>query len=347
MRCLTLADGLSSAGGEVMFVCRAHDGHLADFIQARGYEAALLPIGPDCGDAGRGRYPAWLGDSEAADAAAVSAIARQFAPDWLIVDHYALGAGWEEAVRKAARLTMAIDDLADRPHSCDLLLDQNLGRQASDYVGLIPRHTELLAGSRYAILRPEFAELRHKALARRTAATPQSLLIALGGVDADDITGRTLELLKYCAPRPDIHITVVLGPTAPWCDRVRTITESMPWPTRLVIGAQDMAALIAEADVAIGGAGSSAWERCCLGLPTIMWVLAENQHVVADALVAAEAAVTLNPRENDRTIAAVISRFLLDGEGVLAMSRRAADIVDGAGCDRVLSAMGGVDVLGA
>src|SRR3546814_4941347 len=110
--------------------------------------------------------------------------------------HYALGAVWEEAVRKAARLTMAIDDLADRPHSCDLLLDQNLGRQASDYAGLIPRHTELLTGSRYAVLRPEFAELRDKALARRAAAAPRSLLIALGGVDADDITGRTLELLK-------------------------------------------------------------------------------------------------------------------------------------------------------
>src|SRR3546814_10755293 len=83
-------------------------------------------MGPDCGDAERGRYSAWLGDSEAADVAAVSAIARQFAPNWVIVDHYALGAVWEEAVRKAARLTMAIDDLADRPHSCDLLLDQNL-----------------------------------------------------------------------------------------------------------------------------------------------------------------------------------------------------------------------------
>src|SRR3546814_6368643 len=103
-------------------------------------------MGPDCGEAERGGYAAWLGDSEAADGAAVSAIARQFAPNWVIVDHYALGAVWEEAVRKAARLTMAIDDLADRPHSCDLLLDQNLGRQASDYAGLIPRHTELLTG---------------------------------------------------------------------------------------------------------------------------------------------------------------------------------------------------------
>src|SRR3546814_11278725 len=89
--------------------------------------------------------------------------------------------------------------------------------------------------------------------------------------------------------RSDSHITVVLGPTAPWRDRVRAITETMPWPTRLIIGAQDMAALIAEADVAIGAAGSSAWERCCLGLPTILWVLAANQPVVADPLVAADA----------------------------------------------------------
>lgn len=347
MRCLTLADRLRSAGGGSIFICREHGGHLADLIRSRGHVVELLPKGTAGGVTGELAHSAWLGDSQSADAAAVSALAESFAPDWIIVDHYGLDVTWEEAVGGPGRRIMAIDDLADRRHCCHILLDQNLGRQAADYDGLTPSHCRILTGARYALLRPEFVQCREQALARRTAARPKSLLIALGGVDADNVTGRTLHALQYGDLPDDLHITLVMGPAAPWRETIREMAAAMPSPTQLIVGAQNMATLMVEADAAIGAAGSTAWERCCLGLPTGMWVLADNQRLIAEALASAGAAVILDAAADDQQIGAAISRFLLDEAGLQAIAQTSAKIVDGAGCDRVLAAMGGADVIAA
>jgi UDP-2,4-diacetamido-2,4,6-trideoxy-beta-L-altropyranose hydrolase len=291
MRCLTLADALRERGAQSTFICRPHPGHLLDLIQQRGHTAKMLEFVDDAFSAPSDpSHAKWLGTDWASDAAQTQQALGEQVVDWLVVDHYALDRRWEQALRPHAPRIMAIDDLADRPHDCDLLLDQNLGRQAKDYGGLLSNQTQTLIGPAYALLRPEFAQWREHSLQRRAQPQLKNLLITMGGVDQANATGQVLDALTCCELPTDLRITVVMGPTAPWLAQVQAQAATMPRPTQVLTGVNNMAQLMAESDLCIGAAGGSAWERCALGLPTLVLILAANQHSGAMALQAYGAA---------------------------------------------------------
>ncbi len=132
MRCLTLANALRESGASCFFVCREHPGNLLELIREQGFEAIGLPL-PKTFESLHGKhsssrltYAGWLGDSWQRDAEQTLAALNGELADWLVVDHYALDSAWEESLRPACRRLLVIDDLADRDHRCDLLLDQNL-----------------------------------------------------------------------------------------------------------------------------------------------------------------------------------------------------------------------------
>lgn len=299
MRCLTLADALRTRGAKCVFICRSHIGNLSALIEARGYEVCLLPavdrrshfiIGS------QSTYMDWLGTSWADDAAqTLKALSlRSSSVEWLVVDHYALDVRWELAVRKSCKYLMAIDDLADRAHDCDLLLDQNLGRKLEDYAQLVPVCCSVLTGPQYALLRPEFASLRIESLERRASSQKLSrLLISMGGMDKDNATGAVLAALGDVSLPAECRITVVMGSQAPWLESVSCQVDALPWQAELLIDVQDMASLMTQSDLAIGAAGSTSWERCCLGVPTVLVVLADNQRSGAQALQNAGCVVLL------------------------------------------------------
>lgn len=290
MRCLTLADALCERGAKSTFICRPHDGHLLDLIRQRGHTVkALVPADDAFNAPANPTHANWLGTDWASDAVQTQHALGDQVVDWLVVDHYALDSRWEQVLRSHSRRIMVIDDLADRPHDCDLLLDQNLGRQAQDYGGLLSRHTHTVIGPAYALLRPEFAQWRERSLQRRTQPTLKNLLITMGGVDQANATGQVLEALSRCELPTDLRITVVMGPTAPWLAQVQGLAVAMPRPTQVLAGVSNMAQLMAENDLCIGAAGSTNWERCCLGLPCLLLVLADNQQTSADALAEANA----------------------------------------------------------
>ncbi|MWJ27632.1 UDP-2,4-diacetamido-2,4,6-trideoxy-beta-L-altropyranose hydrolase [Halomonas sp. ZH2S] len=348
MRCLTLATALREQGAACHFLCREHSGHLIDMIEARDFTAHRLtmPRQTDCAARESDGQPAhahWLGTSWQADAEACRPVLAHLAPDWLVVDHYALDARWEEAVLPESTRLMVIDDLADRPHRADLLLDQNLGRDVADYAHWVPANCQVLTGPHFALLRPEFAALRKVSLARRHQHPPfKRLLISLGGVDKDNVTGQVLSALRDCDLPPALDIEVVMGATAPWLDEVRHAALTMPWPTNVVVNISDMAQRMADADLAIGAAGSTSWERCCLGLPTLMIVLAENQRQVASALDNLGAAKLLGPVD---VIAETLPSLLnkLGSSALFEMSKTAATLVLGSGTEEVLAEMEQVD----
>ena len=301
MRCLTLADALKAQGVECHFISREHPGHLMEIIRQRGYVVAVLPAKPSASPSdahsprcvGEPAHAPWLGCDWQTDAQQTGTILATLQPDWLVVDHYALDQRWEVALQPHYRKLLVIDDLADRPHHCNLLLDQNLGRRPEDYVGLVPAECEVLAGPQYALLRPEFAELRPYSLQRRQQPQLKQLLVTMGGVDAPNATGQVLQALKDCPLPQDCRITVVMGAAAPWLAQVRDVAAQMPWPAEVLVNVNDMARCMADSDLAIGAAGSTSWERCCLGLPTLLLVLAENQAPGAQALDASGAAVLI------------------------------------------------------
>lgn len=345
MRCVTLADALAAHGADCQFICRAHEGNVIEFIRSKGYGVHALPNVPAPGAGSTAPDPAtselthshWLGATQAQDAELCAPILAAQSPDWLIVDHYALDAFWERALAPHYRRLMVIDDLADRPHACDLLLDQTFGREATDYHPFVPAACRLLCGSQYALLRPEFAALRPYSLQRRAQPTLRELLITMGGVNKDNATGQVLQALRSCRLPADCRITVVMGATAPWLDEIRKEAQDMPWPTRVLVGVSDMAQLMADSDLAIGAAGATSWERCCLGLPTIMLVLAENQRKIAEELCEAGAAhlIEVSTLNNQLLIVPDNWEPLFLG----AMSAAAAAITDGSRVAQVINAL--------
>lgn len=252
-------------------------------------------------------HSSWLGADWQADAEESKVGAGKTAIDWLVVDHYALDSRWEHAMRAYCHCLMVIDDLADRMHDCDLLLDQNLGRNVKDYDGLIKSETTTLIGPQYALLRPEFAALRKQSLARRQNNSQlRHLLVTMGGVDRDNATGQVLAALQPCNLPTNFRVTVVMGLHAPWLTQVRAQAIQMPWLTEVLAGVDNMAQLMAESDLAIGAAGSTSWERCCLGLATIQIALAQNQVTIAQALSDAGAALMLQAENIAQTLPGLI-----------------------------------------
>ena len=278
MRCLALANELSAHGARCVFVTRPFPGHLNDTIRQNGHHLVELPIinkgTPGAKSTG---YGAWLGTDWATDASQTLTALGGRQVDWLVVDHYALDAQWEAVVASGCRHVMAIDDLANRKHECDLLLDQNAGRLGTDYTGLLPKGCEQFVGPKFALLRPEFSRWRNRSLTRRTTGRFENLLITMGGVDRDNVTGLVLDNIKQCNLPTSVKVTVVLGRTAPWADSVKNQAAGMNRPVRVLVGVRNIAGLMAESDIAIGAAGVTALERCALGLPTIVVVLACNQ----------------------------------------------------------------------
>lgn len=343
MRCLTLADALREQGAICQFVSRSHEGNLIELQRQRGHEvtelqlrAAAAPV--PCTEAEIPLHAAWLGSDWASDADETCA-AVQGRVDWLIVDHYALDSRWEGRVRGAARWLLAIDDLADRRHACDLLLDQNLGRTCDDYQRLVPPDCSLLIGPRHALLRPEYAALRAYSLARRREPRLRHLLIAMGGVDKNNATGRILAFLAGAGLPDGCRVTAVLGPHAPWISEVTAQAACTPWPTTVRVGIPDLAQLMADSDLAIGAAGTTAWERCALGLPSLILVLADNQQSGAEALVAAGAALIVSTGADMQEDLRSKLHRLGSASQLAEFTRRCSSIADGGGTERVISAM--------
>lgn len=340
MRCLTLADALAANGADCRFICRDHPGNLVSLIRSKGYVVHVLPMLPAMSAPHAGLAHAnWLGGSQQQDADACAALLAAWPADWLVVDHYGLDASWEKALAGFGRRIMVIDDLADRPHCCDVLLDQTLGRAASDYRELVPVACTLLCGSPYALLRPEFAALRYASLQRRETGRLQQILITMGGVDKDNVTCQVLQALSLCDLPQDCVLTVIMGETAPWLALVRQQAQHMAWPTRVLAGVNNMAQWMADSDLAIGAAGATAWERCCLGLPTLMMVLADNQRLVASRLAQAGAAASVTPVADTPGWLKAALAPLMATAALRRMSTAAAGITDGGGAGRVIDMM--------
>lgn len=330
MRCLTLADELRASGAESLFLCRQMEGDLIGAIRARGHLVHPLPefalqVAAD-----------WTNEDQVGDAEVCRrALAHEPQADWVVVDHYALNHIWESMMRPFCRRLMVIDDLADRAHDCDLLLDPGLGRCEADYTDLLPATATRLLGPQHALLRPEFAAHRAESLARRVTPALKRILVTLGGSDSENVTCKVLDALDSTPLPAEVEITVVMGPSAPWLEAVRLRASAMRAPTRVLSGVSNMARLMTDSDLAIGAAGSTAWERCCLGLPSIQMVLADNQAGAAAALSHYGAALNLPE------LAAIGSTLPLFFDGLTPLklrdlSHRALLVIDGLGLERAI-----------
>lgn len=307
VRCLTLADELSRRGWACAFWTDAETREMASALIQNGHRIV-------------GQW------NERADI--------------LIADHYGLDTVFEKKCRTWASRILVIDDLANRLHDCDVLMDQTFGRPSGDYKKLVPEDCRILTGPEYALLRPQFSAAREKSLARRATGRLERIMVSAGGANTHNITSRILDDLSRFSSAP-LAIDVVLGKAAAHIDTVRGFVNHINDDTRheavFHVGVDDMAALMAKADLAVGAAGTSSWERCCLGLPTVMIELAENQKTIAANLRDARAALNLGWHADlsGDVICRAVTEFYHHPEKLVSMSVNAAKICDGRGVGRL------------
>jgi len=321
VRSLALAGALAARGWRCAFAVRAPTPETVPALARSGHEVLALEGHP-------GAEPAAIAGAFPEGAA------------WLVVDHYRRSAAFERAMRPWARRVLAVDDVPDRPHACEVLLDQTLGREEGEYAGQVPSGCRLLLGPEYALLRPQFPAARPAALARRGRDAVERVLVSFGMVDGRGLTEPALGGLRRAGFRGAAD--VVLGACAPRLHAVRAAAADLPFPVSVHEQVDDMAALMTQVDVAIGAAGSTSWERCALGLPSLVAVAAENQARIARALAQAGAArvIAERPPLEPEQVAAALETLGGSGEALAAMSRAAARVCDGRGAARVANVLG-------
>ena len=337
MRCLALADGLKQHGVQIRFVSRGLPEHLRDMLAAKRHEFALLSTPPDDATWDELAHAAWLGVSQAQDATNTIQALSDVDWDWLIVDHYALDARWEKTLRQTARQIMVIDDIADRRHDCDVLLDQNFyADMQTRYAGKVSAHCQLLLGPRYALLRDEFRILHEQVKPR--SGPVKRLLVFFGGVDADNYTGRTIEVLGEISIS-GLHVDVVIGAQHPCREWIEAACAQHGFICH--VQTDKMAELMAAADLAIGAGGSAAWERCCLGLPSLAISTVDNQQKqVADA---AREGLLYSPEiqgDASQTIRRHTKALIENDYLRQLISRNSMQAVDGRGLPRIIGNLG-------
>jgi UDP-2,4-diacetamido-2,4,6-trideoxy-beta-L-altropyranose hydrolase len=305
MRCLALAQELKAKGAEIGFFSSELPEHLAAMLGDAGFSlgAAQIDGGP------------W---------------------DWLVVDHYELGAEWEQAQRAVARRIMTIDDLANRPHDCDLLLDQNILGAHNPYAGLVPAACRLCLGPRYALLRRAFAAARERGAGR--GGEVRRVFVCFGGGEAANHTTSLLRALAPRAARLD-RVDVVVGPRSRFRGELEETCRRMP-QARLHSGGE-IAELLGAADLAIGAGGSMTWERACLGVPSLAFGIAQNQVPVLQALFEAGCALgdAWMPEPQEQRMAAWLDAVLDNPHLLRGIAARSRQLVDGRGAARIADAL--------
>ena len=316
VRCLALAQQFAAMGVTVHFACKDMPGALLQQPRQAGHVLHVLPAGEMDSDA---------------DARLCQQLVLQHGCSLVVVDHYQLDARWESTLRATAGAVLVIDDLANRPHDCQWLLDQNdCHATAVRYQGLLPDDCQCLLGPHHALLRPEFARLRQQVGVRQGRL--QRLLVFMSASDAGNETAKVLRGLQVLG-RQDWQLDVVIGDAHPEPAAIAALCHNNGWQLHCQISY--MADLMAAADLCIGAASSASWERCVLGLPSLVVELADNQQQVMRSLVQRGCVLALGKADvlQESDYAAALSG--ITPAMLVAMSQAAWQWVDGAGAARV------------
>jgi len=327
MRCEALAERLIQFGLKPHFICRRLSGDYIEYFQRKSYVVDVIDYSSseDCD---------WEQDAEAVKAV-LSGLGRV---SFLIVDHYSLESSWEKKLCSFVDKIMVIDDLANRFHDCDILLDQNLGRKKEDYSEYVPDYCRLLLGPNYALLSRQYSRARFEALLqRRNAETVKNVLVSLGGTDPNNVTGFVLDVLAEV--REELSIDVVLGSCMAHRDSLEEKIKKSLHTVHFFSSVENLSELMMSADLAIGAGGVSSYERCCLGLPTIMMSTADNQLQTACALGQANAVCYLGSADQVKSsqLLKALESHIQQPQLLEEMGAIASNICDGYGADRIIA----------
>lgn len=318
MRCLALASELRFRGAKISFICREETGNLIDLIRESNYKVFPLPDDLELKDDIR-LMQAVIENSERS-------------VNWLIVDHYLIDYSWELHLKDFVDKVMVIDDFVDRRHECDLLLNQSCVQNGNHYEGFVPEMCIKLMGPKYALLRPQFNKARGES--RERDGKIERILVFIGGVDLTNETSKVLKAIQTI--NCSIIADVVVGATNPHREEIEALASNMHNVT-CHYDVENMASLMMVADLSIGASGTTTWERCCLGLPSIVIAIAENQLEIAKHLGGLGVVCNLgwHRNVNDIDLRNAINHLIDNPGEAKELSLRSKKLVDGKGVERV------------
>ncbi len=325
MRCVTLANALAQKGERCLFLCRMITPPARDTILTAGHELQILPQVEGQNDRLM-PHAGWLKASWQTDAEASAHFAKDC--NWLVVDHYALDASWETAIKSSGCKIAVIDDLADRIHNCDLVLDQNPHQQLHErYAALIPPQAQKLFGSRYVLLRQEFGDTRQR-LVESHNERPH-IMVGFSGADPQHLTMMALHVLNE-----QQNVVVIANSQNHDLPSIEIICRNNNWPLHL--DARNVASIMAQADVAIGAGGGMLWERAVLGIPSIAIIVADNQRQQVQNAAQSGLVIALDSMEVTPETLAERTELLLQNKHLRSTMRKAClKAIDGKGAARV------------
>jgi UDP-2,4-diacetamido-2,4,6-trideoxy-beta-L-altropyranose hydrolase len=340
MRCLTLANELKKQGENTIFCSRHLTENLENMIVSLGHQLIKL-IDKDKVEINHqvDQYSSWLETSQDFDANEVIAKVKLENIDWVVVDHYALDTCWHKKIKENYKdiKILAINDLFEKSHSCNLFLNQNVVlNEDSAYKTLLDTTVSKLLGPKYSLLRDEFNQYREQAEIRKNGV--KNILVFFGGIDIDNVTGKALSALAQIE-NDTFSVKVVIGAAHPKADEIKQMCVTYGYNLNIQI--DNMAELMAWADLSIGASGSASWERSCLGLPSIIITLADNQVAIAKAAESVGLIKYLGKNEevDQLSIKSAVIELCNNSDELNRMSETCFEYTDGFGKKRVIEKM--------
>jgi UDP-2,4-diacetamido-2,4,6-trideoxy-beta-L-altropyranose hydrolase len=336
MRCLTLAKAIKNRYKAGMyFFTRSSQGNINHLITAADFK--LIEMSPPKRVTKTPlQHSQWLGASQDEDAKEFISLTNELSItsyDLLIIDHYAIDAEWENLVAQTTNKILVIDDLGDRKHKCDYLLDQTFNCSVEKYQDLVPSQCTFMLGTRFALLRSEFQISTNAIINARDAITENTILIMFGGTDPDNLS---LIALKIITGRDDVNkINIIMGPSAL---HLKSISDYCKNDNRisLHVSPNNIAELMLTATLAVGAAGTTSWERCAMGLPCVVVIQAENQRQIGRELEAEGVLTVLEIHEMKKGLNSAVDHWLITGVITKFDITLCTQICDGLGSNRTI-----------
>ncbi len=341
MRCLVLADRLSSNKNQIYFVFREMPVFFVNLIRTKNFNTIKLKqIHKKNLDLSLSTsfnsHRKWLKCGQVNDALETLNMLGQIEPDILVVDHYALDNIWESIVSIKIKKIFVIDDLSNRQHNCSFLLDQNFFlNQKKRYQGLVPKDCTLLLGPKFALLRNEF-ELTRNITDPRNGEI-KTILVCFGGFDYKNYTSLALNAISDIQKKilGKLSIRVIVSKNFPHLEAIKKLCVKFGF--EIFIQPKKISALMADSDIAISAGGSTVWEMCSVGLPQILIAAADNQIQISKSLDIFGSSIFIKNKRNHNKayIARLLEYLILNPRKVALMSNKAYSLADGLGSSRV------------
>ena len=336
MRCLILAEALREKKHHIYFICRDYPGNFIDIIKARKFSVAVLPFEEHAEYQAQqisDNYAHWLWVSREEDAIQTISFLKNKNIDLIIVDHYGLDEIWEKLLRPFVKRMMVIDDLANRSHDCDVLLDQNYYQSLENrYCHLAPKDCHALLGPKYAMIRPEFFNIKaeRSRLGKSEPHPIKNIIVYMGSSDLKNYTEKVLLSLLLQPKINTFHVDVVMGILNPHKEKIQEICLNHAFSYHCQPDYYHD--LLGQADIAIMAGGVSTYERCFILLPSIVYAIADNQRQLVKDIAAYGAHYACEGFD----VQALSQGFVNIEKGFSTCLTKMASLVDGKGVGRIL-----------